>query len=59
MQNMKSVILEFDRFLKKRGLEFSAVVIGGAALNIMDVTTRLTKDVDLIRPTSNKQPAIL
>jgi hypothetical protein len=50
MENMKSIIATFDDFLKERGLAFRAIVIGGAALNIMDVTTRFTKDVDLIDP---------
>lgn len=47
---MKDVIKEFDLYLESKNLEFRAIVIGGAALNIMDVTTRVTKDVDLIDP---------
>lgn len=47
---MKDVIKEFDLYLDSKNLEFNAIVIGGAALNIMDVTTRVTKDVDLIDP---------
>lgn len=47
---MKQVIKHFDLYLKKRGLSFTATIIGGAALNIMDVTNRNTKDIDCIDP---------
>lgn len=40
----------FDKYLGKRRLRFEAIVIGGAALNIMRVISRETKDVDLISP---------
>ncbi len=47
---MKTEIHKFDSYLKDLGLEFEAVIIGGAALNIMDVVTRQTKDVDFLDP---------
>ena len=47
---MKDVIIKFDSYLKDIGFEFEAIIIGGAALNIMDVITRETKDVDFLDP---------
>lgn len=40
----------FDRYLEARGLHFDAVVIGGAALNLLGVISRLTKDCDILFP---------
>lgn len=48
--SMKAVIIEFDKFLKSRNLKFEAVIIGGAALNILNVSSRKTKDVDCLDP---------
>ncbi len=42
--------MEFDKFLKEEKLEFEAVVIGGAALIILEVIERATKDVDCLFP---------
>lgn len=47
---MKTIIEEFDIFLHNLGLKFNAVIIGGAALNILDITGRTTKDVDCLDP---------
>ena len=47
---MKEVIIRFDSHLKDLGLKFEAIIIGGAALNIMDVISRETKDVDFLDP---------
>ncbi len=47
---MKTVIFEFDKFLESEGLFFEAVVIGGAALNILDISSRKTRDVDCLDP---------
>ncbi len=47
---MKNVIIEFDKFLASRLLKFEAVIIGGAALNILDISSRKTKDVDCLEP---------
>lgn len=41
---------DFDKFLETRGLEFEAIVIGGAALGIMGVITRETQDCDVLDP---------
>jgi hypothetical protein len=40
----------FDRFLRDQGLRFDAVVIGGAALSLLGVVSRPTKDVDILVP---------
>jgi hypothetical protein len=40
----------FDRFLVGRGLRLSAVAIGGAALNLLGVISRPTKDCDILHP---------
>jgi hypothetical protein len=40
----------FDQFLRGRGLRFDAVVIGGAALSLLGVLSRPTKDVDILVP---------
>lgn len=47
---MKQVIARFDSYLSYLGLDFEAIIIGGAALNIMDIITRETKDVDFLDP---------
>lgn len=47
---MKAIIIEFDKYLKTKGLAFEAVIIGGAALNILDISSRKTKDVDCLDP---------
>jgi hypothetical protein len=40
----------FDEFLAERGLQLEAVVIGGAALNVLGTITRGTHDCDLMVP---------
>jgi hypothetical protein len=40
----------FDRYLTGRGLRLEAVVIGGAALNLLGVISRATKDCDILDP---------
>ena len=47
---MKNVIILFDKFLASRKIKFEAIIIGGAALNIMDVINRVTRDVDFLDP---------
>lgn len=44
-------IREFDRFLQARGLKLEAIVIGGAALNLLGVISRETRDCDVLYPT--------
>ena len=43
-------ITAFDSFLAKRGLSLEAVVIGGAALGLLGVVTRQTRDCDILHP---------
>jgi len=40
----------FDVFLAQRGLRFEGVIIGGAALALLGVTTRQTRDCDVLDP---------
>jgi hypothetical protein len=40
----------FDHYLTNRGLRLEAVVIGGAALNLLGVVKRPTKDCDILHP---------
>lgn len=47
---MKKIVIEFDKYLKSNGLHFEAIIIGGAALNILDISSRKTKDVDCLDP---------
>lgn len=47
---MREAIKRFDLYLIEIGLNFEAIIIGGAALNIMDVISRQTKDVDFLDP---------
>lgn len=46
----KSVLLEFDAHLAARQLRLEAVVVGGAALNLLGVVQRTTKDCDILHP---------
>ena len=41
---------DFDLFLAKKGLIFEGIVIGGAALILLDVVSRTTKDCDVLDP---------
>ena len=44
------IIEEFDLFLKDKSLKFEAIIIGGAALSILHIISRMTEDVDCIDP---------
>lgn len=44
------VIEDFDKFLFKKSLKFEAVIIGGAALSILHIISRMTEDGDCIDP---------
>ena len=46
----RETLKAFDVFLEERGLRLDAVVIGGAALNLLGVVSRLTKDCDILYP---------
>ena len=43
-------ITAFDSFLAKRGHSLEAVVIGGAALGLLGVVSRQTRDCDILHP---------
>jgi hypothetical protein len=40
----------FDAFLGRQGLRFEGVIIGGSALALLGVTTRQTRDCDVLDP---------
>lgn len=42
------IITHFDQYLAAQQLSFEAIVIGGAALSLLGVITRTTRDVDLL-----------
>lgn len=45
----------FDDHLAKEGLRLDAVVIGGAALNLLGIVSRYTKDCDILYPEISKE----
>jgi hypothetical protein len=47
---VRETIAGFDLFLFERGLSLEAVIIGGAALNLLGVVSRRTKDCDVLDP---------
>jgi len=49
-QTVKVVLDRFDAFLQRRGFVYETTVIGGAALIVMGITNRRTKDVDCLTP---------
>ena len=48
---IEELINNFDSFLEERGLHFDAIIIGGAALNLLGITSRYTRDCDILDPT--------
>jgi hypothetical protein len=48
--NPSSILAGFDRFLMERGLHLDAIIVGGAALNLLGVISRPTKDCDVLWP---------
>jgi hypothetical protein len=46
-----STIKAFDTFLAARHLRLDAIVVGGAALNLLGVVARTTRDCDILWPT--------
>ncbi len=46
----REILTAFDRYLADRGLPLDAVVIGGAALNLLGVVSRPTRDCDILHP---------
>src|SRR5215469_159085 len=55
MHSTLEILALFDRYLVERHLRFEGVVIGGAALNLLGVVSRLTKDCDILTPEIPKQ----
>jgi hypothetical protein len=47
----REMLTAFDRYLAGHGLRLEAVVIGGAALNLLGLVSRPTKDCDILHPT--------
>jgi Nucleotidyltransferase of unknown function (DUF6036) len=61
MFNPKSIAKKFDEFLDNNGLRFFGVVIGGAALVLLDIIDRSTKDFDILEdqiPDDIKEAAV-
>ena len=46
----RETIERFDRFLAEQGLRFEAIVVGGAALGLLGVVSRQTRDCDVLQP---------
>ena len=46
----RPTIEAFDSHLAALGLRLEAIVIGGSALALLGVTTRQTRDVDILEP---------
>lgn len=46
----RETIAKFDAYLAERDLSLKAVVIGGAALGLLGVVTRQTRDCDILCP---------
>jgi len=53
---VRDTIEGFDDYLARRGLRFEGIVVGGAALALLGVVSRHTKDCDLLQ--SELPPAI-
>ena len=48
--NPRETLLAFDAFLGSRALRLDAVIIGGAALNLLGIVQRPTRDCDVLHP---------
>lgn len=46
----RTTIQAFDAFLARRGLSLDAVIVGGAALGLLGVISRPTRDCDVLHP---------
>ena len=55
MLPISKIVSEFDAYLAKRKLKFEGVIIGGAALNLLGVVSRLTRDCDVLDPSIPKE----
>ncbi|MBF0106204.1 MAG: hypothetical protein HQM16_12855 [Deltaproteobacteria bacterium] len=47
---MKNVIEAFDEYLHKQKIKFTGTIIGGAALIVLGIVDRKTRDVDCLDP---------
>ena len=50
MNDFNDLLPKFDAYLIKRGLFFEGVVIGGAAMQLLGLNERVTKDCDILSP---------
>jgi hypothetical protein len=50
MKDFNEVLPKFEQYLAKCKLSFSAVIIGGAAMQLLGLTERVTKDCDVLSP---------
>jgi hypothetical protein len=48
--NPNEIIPQFDAFLAERGLRLEAIATGGAALALLGIIHRETRDCDLVEP---------
>jgi hypothetical protein len=46
----RATLAAFDKFLARRDLSLEGVVVGGAALNLLGVVRRQTRDCDILHP---------
>ncbi len=51
----KETLTRFDAFLAERRLTLDAVVVGGAALGLLGVISRETRDCDIIHPALSEE----
>ena len=51
----KETLARSDVFLAKRNLALEAIVVGGAALGLLDVISRETRDCDILHPKLSKE----
>lgn len=49
----------FARFLEKKNMSYEIIVAGGAALHLLNITNRLTSDVDIVSPSKIPQDLLL
>lgn len=48
-------IARFDAFLSGEGLRMEAIIVGGAALGLLGVISRETRDCDVLEPTLSEE----
>lgn len=53
----REILTDFDRYLARRGLRLDAVIVGGAALNLLGLVSRPTKDCDVLDPVLSQEVA--